>query len=312
MEIIRELVNIEKKYSYPCVALGTFDGVHKGHQIVIESAIKKAIEKKGTSVVFTFETHPIDFILSNKTINLITTNDEKIYLLKKSGLDMIIFEKFTEEFKNLTPDEFIKNILVEKLNVKEIFIGFNYTFGKNGKGTAKYLESQSKKYNFNVTIINPKLIDDVVVSSTLIRGKIKMGKIENLKKYLGYDYILSGKVIHGKKLGRLLGFPTANINIEQKSYPPHGVYGVKVIIGDENKEYVGILNMGINPTLKFGEHSIEVHIFDFNKEIYGIKIYVSIIKFIRNEKKFNSKEELIRQMTEDVNLWRKLNNLEGI
>lgn len=312
MKIIEGIENIDEEYSYPCIALGTFDGIHYGHKSVINGAINRAREKNGVSIVFTFSPHPLNIITSDKGPKLINTKEEKIHILEEMGLNILVFANFTIEFSELHPEEFIKNILIGVLGAKEIFVGFNYTFGKGGIGNTDYLKSLSKKYGIKINVIPPTKINNKIVSSTLIRKMITKGKICDVEEYLGNNYIISGKVINGKKIGTKLGFPTANLKIANKVYPPYGVYGVKVLIEDEEKEYYGIMNIGINPTLKLGEHSIEVHIFDFNRNIYDKKIIIKVLKFIREEKKFKDKEELVEQINKDIEKWKKIKNMEEI
>ncbi len=308
MKIIEGIENIDEEYINPCIALGTFDGVHFGHKKVIQGAIDRAKELNGTSIVFTFSPHPLNVVTSTNGPKLINTKDEKIHLLEKMGLDVLIFANFTIEFSELHPEEFIKNILQGILGVKEIFVGFNYTFGKGGIGNTDYLSKLSEKHGIKINVIPSVKLSNKIVSSTLIRKLVTKGRLDEVKKYLGNEYIVSGRVIKGKQLGTKLGFPTANLKIANKVYPPFGVYGVKISIENDEKEYYGIMNIGINPTLKLGEHSIEVHIFDFNKNIYNKKIIISLIKFLRNEKKFESKESLIAQITEDVLQWKSILN----
>ncbi|BDU50750.1 bifunctional riboflavin kinase/FAD synthetase [Haliovirga abyssi] len=305
MKVIYGIENIDEKFKNPCVALGTFDGIHLGHQSVIKSAIDKAKELNGTSILFTFSPHPLKVITSSAGPKMINSKDEKEFLLEKLGVDILIFANFTVEFSDLHPEKFMKNVLKDILDVKEIFVGFNYTFGKDAIGTTDYMKELSEKYDIKLNVVEPMKIEDEIVSSTLIREYIKNGDLKKAEKLLGYPVMISGKIVQGKKIGRKLGFPTANLKIVNKAYPPYGVYGVKIIFDSEkDKSYYGIMNIGKNPTLKPGEHSIEVNIFDFDKNVYGEKIIIELMKFIRYEKKFETVENLIKEIKNDIKIWK--------
>lgn len=305
MKVIEGIENINQEFENLCIALGTFDGIHFGHKEVILSAVKRAKEINGKAVVFTFSPHPLNIITSQNGPKLINSKEEKIFLLKELGVDAIIFANFTIEFSELHPEEFISRILINTLNAKELFVGFNYTFGKNGIGNTDYLSELSHKYNMQINVVPPVSIDNEVVSSTLIRSYISKGKFDEAEKLLGYKPIISGKVIRGKQYASELGFPTANLKIINKVYPPYGVYGVKVVIPDiGDHEYDGVMNIGVNPTLKPGEHSIEVHLLDFSEKLYSKNIIIKVLRFIRTEEKFNNKEELITKIEEDIQYWR--------
>ena len=304
MKVIYGIENINEKYDNLVVALGTFDGIHLGHKKLIESAIKKADEINGTSMVFTFSPHPLEVLTSSSGPKLINSKEEKIQILEDLGLDIIVFANFTVEFSELHPEKFFKNILKEMLDVKELYVGFNYTFGKEGIGNTEYLKKLSKKYEMKINVLPAVKINNEIVSSTLIRKEITQGNLEHIKEKLGYNYMVIGEVIHGKKLGRELGFPTANLKLVNKVYPPYGVYGVKIKVEGETKKYWAIMNIGKNPTLKLNEHSLEVHIFNFDRDIYGEKIRIDLLEFIRIEKKFENKEKLISQIEKDIKNWK--------
>lgn len=306
MKIIEGIEDISEEFNNLCVALGTFDGIHKGHKEVIKRAVQKAKETNGKSMVFTFSPHPLKVITSKKGPQLINSKHEKILLLKELNVDILLFANFTVEFSDMHPVEFFENILKDSLDVKHLFVGFNYTFGKYGAGDTKFLEELCSERGIQANIVPPISIDNEVVSSTAIRQLICNGNLEKAKKFLGYDYMITGKVEKGRKIATDLGFPTANLKIVHKVYPPYGVYGVKVVF--KNNEYYGIMNIGRNPTLKPGEHSIEVHIFDFNEELYNRNIIIRVLKFIREERKFDSIEELKSQIKEDIKKWKGMKN----
>lgn len=310
MKIIEGIENIDDQYENLCVALGTFDGVHPGHREVIGAAVSRAGEINGSSMVFTFSPHPLKIITSSTGPKLINSKEEKNILIDKLGVDVLLFANFTVEFSEIHPQEFVSKILVEMLNVKELFVGFNYTFGKGGIGNTEFLKDLCDKFGIKLTVVNPVKIDNKIVSSTLIRKQVTKGNLREASRLLGYNYTIIGKVVKGRRLGRKIGFPTANLKIVNKVYPPYGVYGVKLKIENDEKEYHGVMNIGENPTLKPGEHSIEVHILDFSKDIYNKKIFVEVIEFIRDEKKFDKVEDLIEAIREDLVLWREKISLE--
>lgn len=304
MKVIYGIENIDEEYDNLVVALGTFDGIHLGHKKLIESAIKKAKEINGKSMVFTFSPHPLEVLTSSSGPKLINSKEEKIQILENMGLDIIVFANFTIQFSELHPEKFFKNILRDMLDIKELYVGFNYTFGKKGIGNTEYLKLLSKKYAIKINVLPAVKINDVVISSTVIRKEITQGNLKHIKEKLGYNYMIIGEVIHGKKIGRQIGFPTANLKLVNKVYPPYGVYGVKIKIEGEKEEYCAIMNIGKNPTLKLNEHSLEVHIFDFNRDIYGKKIKIDLLEFIRKEIKFENKYKLIEQIKEDIKNWK--------
>jgi riboflavin kinase / FMN adenylyltransferase len=287
----------------PILTIGTFDGVHIGHQKIINRLNQEAKAKNGESVLFTFFPHP-RIVLSqgeSEDLKMIQSQDEKIRKLERMGLDHIIVFPFTTKFSNTNAEDFIKEFLVEKLHVNTIVVGYDHQFGKNREGSLEHLTKLSKIYPFEVIEIPAHEIDEVNISSTKIRNALLNGEIETANLYLNESFEISGKVIHGKKLGRTIGFPTANIEIEDKHklIPCHGVYAVKVIT--ENKsEFFGMMNVGVKPTVeKEYKLSCEVSILDFNEDLYDSKISVYLLKRIRKEKKFNGLEELKNQIKRD-------------
>ena len=306
MKIIKNILELKENLQNTYVAIGTFDGVHYGHQKLIKEAVKKAKENNGTSVVFTFSSHPLELIDKNKAPKSINTIDEKLYLLEKLGVDCVILQPFNKEFANLTAEQFA-DILKEKVGSKEIFVGFNFSFGEGGKSNTHDLIRLGKERGILVHEIPAVYIDDKLISSTFTRSQIPDGDIELINKYLGHNFVIMGEVVHGKKLAsEVLGFPTANIQMAERIYPKTGIYGAKVKIEGENFYRDGVVNIGVNPTLKPGEKSVEVNIFDFDQFIYGKKIVVELVKYLREEKKFSSIESLKAQIAEDVEQWKKI------
>lgn len=305
MEIIYDIFSLKEKLKNSYTAIGNFDGVHIGHKELINSAVKTAKKHNGVSVVFTFYNHPREVIEHHETPKLINSVEEKSYLLEKLGVDYLVLQPFTKEFCNLSPEEFIEKVLKEQLNSKEIFVGFNFGFGKNRAHGVKELKEICKTYEIKVREIAPIKVDEKIISSTLIRNLILNGELSVVNHYLGEPLTVIGEVVHGKKLGRTIGFPTANLERKDKAYLPYGIYGAVVKIGKNEKEYDGVVNIGKNPTLKPGEKSIEVHILDFSGDLYGKKLVIQLIKHIREEMKFCGIESLKKQISEDVETWKK-------
>ena len=308
MKVIVDIQKSEERLKNSYVALGTFDGVHRGHRVLINSAIEEAKKNGGISVVYTFLNHPLEIIAPERVPKMINTIDEKLRLLEEMGVDYVVLQTFDEKYAETSKEEFIDKILIEYLGAKEIFVGFNYTFAEKGSGNVEYLRKVAPEKGIKLNEIKAIEYKGQVLSSTLIRKFILEGKIEEANMFLGRPFFISGEVEHGKKLGRVLGFPTANLKVVNKVYPPFGIFGGTVLIEGEKEKYNAVVNIGKNPTLKPGELSVEVHILDFNRDIYGKKIDVSIEKHLRDEKKFGSMEELRQGIRNDVENWRKISN----
>jgi len=293
---ISEVKNISK----PIVTTGTFDGVHLGHLQVINRLKEVARKSGGESVILTFHPHP-RMVLDpgNKTLKLLNTVEEKTELLEKAGIENLIIHPFSREFSLLSSAEFIKNILVDQIHTHKLVIGYDHHFGKNREGSFEHLQQNAHVYGFEVEEIPAKDIDHVEISSTRIRKAIEQGDVPTANKYLGYEYFISGTVVKGKQLGRTLGYPTANIEVhdQNKLIPVDGIYAVRVVVGQ--KKYSGMMSIGLNPTVEGKERTIEVNIFDFDKDIYGEHIRVSFFEKLRNEIKFGSLDELKEQLLID-------------
>jgi len=302
MKIIDDIFQLNEKNCDLCVAIGAFDGIHEGHKNVIEGAVKRAKKIGGKSVVFTFDKHPKSFVSQKTAPKLINSKEEKIHLLEKLGVDYVIFQKFDKDFSALTPLEFLK--LLKNIGTREIFVGFNFRFGAGGAATVDDMIEMGKTCKIAINKINPVISGKKVISSTLIRELITCGELDTVKHLLGYNLFIIGNVVHGKKYGHQLGFPTANLKLIDKVYPPYGIYGAKVQIEGYDKIYDGVVNIGRNPTLKDGELSVETHILDFSDYIYGRKVIVELIKNLRSEKKFDSIEELKTAIANDVLIWK--------
>jgi len=300
MEIIRYSKNIilPKKKRY--IALGVFDGVHLGHQKLIKRTVDKAKKNDGISIVVTFDPHPDKIINPEINVFLLTTLEERINLIKETKVDVVLIIKFNEIMSKMLPEDFIGKILVDSLQVKELFVGFNYKFGFKGKGNVDTLREYSKFYNFKTNILKPIAANHTTISSTRIKKNIKSGEIEKARKLLGHDITISGKVISGKGRGKkLLNFATANIETPpNKLIPVNGVYLVEIKI--DNRKYYGLMNIGVKPTFRETERTIEVHIINFNKKIYNKKVVVYILQKIREERYFNHPGLLKKQIEDDI------------
>jgi riboflavin kinase/FMN adenylyltransferase len=285
----------------PVLTIGTFDGVHVGHQKILQRVKEEADKIGGESVLFTFYPHPRMVLYPDSHgLRLIQTQNEKLNKLQRVGLKNVIVHPFTKEFSRLTATEFVRDFLVNKLKVKKLVIGYDHQFGKNREGSIDFLKDVSDTYGFEVIEISAHEIDEVNVSSTKIRDAIKTGNIEIANEFLGEEYILQGKVVKGAAVGRTIGFPTANIDIndDTKLIPKSGVYAIRTYYNDTL--YTGMLNIGIRPTVDDTFlRTIEVHIFDFNQDIYGERLTVQLLSRFRDEQKFQSVEDLRNQLEKD-------------
>lgn len=278
--------------------MGTFDGVHLGHKKIIERLLQSSSQDE-ESLVLTFFPHPRMVLQEASDIKLLNTIEERSQLLEKAGLQNLIIHPFDQAFSRLTAEEFVKNILVDIFNIKKIIIGHDHRFGRNRTANIDDLIVFGQDYGFEVEQISAQEIDEVSISSTKIRNALHEGKILLANEYLGYPYFFTGTVVHGKKLGRTIGFPTANLEIEEnyKLIPAYGVYAVECMV--ENQNVNGMLNIGIKPTFEGESASIEVHLFDFDGDLYDKKIKVALRKHIREEQKFSSVEDLKSQLKKD-------------
>ncbi|MDD3721347.1 MAG: bifunctional riboflavin kinase/FAD synthetase [Lutibacter sp.] len=298
MKIYTDLADYTSK-NKTFVTIGTFDGVHIGHQKVLSNLIGSAKKNNASSVLLTFFPHPRMVLQKDSHIKLINTIEERIELLKKTGLNTLVIHKFTEDFAEKTALDFVKNVLVDRLNISNLIIGYDHRFGKNREGNFDQLREYGKIFGFEVNKISQQEIDHITISSTKIRKAIELGNIEEANRFLGYHFMLTGKIVKGKKLGKKIGFPTANLFIEEpyKLLPKTGSYIVKSEL--ENETIFGMMNIGYNPTVKGKHQTIEIHFFNFNKDLYGKKIQIDVLKFLRDEQKFNSVEELTNQLEKD-------------
>lgn len=300
MEVVKYSKNIilpdKKRY----IALGVFDGIHLGHQKLIKKTVYKAKKNEGISIVVTFDPHPDKIINPERNVFLLTTLEERIRLIKELDVDVFLIIKFNKMISKMPPGDFVSKILVDSLKIKELFVGFNYKFGFQGKGNTDILREYGKSYKFKTNILKAVIVNDTIVSSTIIKDYIGSGEIEKARKLLGHDITISGKVVSGKGRGRkLLNFATANIETPlDKILPVNGVYLVEIKI--DNRKYYGLMNIGVKPTFRETERTIEVHIINFNKKIYNKKVVVNILQKIREEKYFKHPSLLKKQIENDI------------
>ena len=281
------------------LTIGTFDGIHIGHQKILKHVVKLASKQGYDPVVLTLFPHPRMILQKDDSIKLLNTIDERVELLKSYGIKKVIVKEFTKEFANLSAKDYVKQILVDELNTKQVVIGYDHHFGKNRSANIKDLKSFGKLYNFKVEEILAQDIEEVTVSSTNIRNALDEGKVDLANSYLGYNFYITGTVIKGKGLGRTIDYPTANIHIKEsyKLIPSDGVYVVKSKI--ENNSIFGMMNIGTNPTVNGRTRSIEVHFFDFNADIYNTELKIEFLKRLRSEQKFENLEALKSQLKKD-------------
>ncbi|MDX5347020.1 MAG: bifunctional riboflavin kinase/FAD synthetase [Hymenobacteraceae bacterium] len=299
MEVIRNIEDFPKLEN-AVVTSGTFDGVHIGHQKILHRLTELARQTDGKSVVITYWPHPrLVLFPDDNQLKLLSTIEERIACLREFGVDYLLIIPFTKEFSRLSSQRFIREILVNTIGTKRLVIGYDHRFGKNREGSFEHLKAHASQYGFEVEEIPREDVDDVGVSSTKIRKALEAGDIETATLYLGRPYTLTGTVTEGDKLGRTIGYPTANISVREphKLIPAQGVYAVKVqVLGQQCK---GMLNIGTRPTVGGTRPTIEVNIFDFTDDIYGKELTLNFIAHLRPEQKFNGLEELQAQLSSD-------------
>ena len=308
MDLVEHIDKIEKPYNNAVITIGNFDGVHIGHQALFHEVIEKADAIDGTSIVMTFEPHPVRVLKQNGHPPLITLYEQKVELIESSGIDILICIPFTLEFAAISAEEFVKDILLTRIGMKAIVVGEDYTFGKNRKGDIKLLQTYSKNYGFEVIVADWILAlnkSSDRISSTQTRELVIEGRVAESQKLLGRYYQIRGVVTTGRNRGgRLLGFPTANIILHDELCPKTGVYAVTVEFG--SKTHKGVANIGYSPTFDDHVFSVEVHLLDFNENIYDRKIRVNFIQRIRDERKFSNISELSDQIKKDIVKARKI------
>ena len=298
MKIIKNIINYSE-HKNSAVTIGSFDGIHLGHEKILKKLKKEAIKDDLLSVILTFDPHPRTILKNEKSIKSINLIEEKKDILKKFKIDIVVIHPFSKSFSKLSSLEFIRDILVKKFKIKKLILGFNHSFGKNREATVKDINKFSKELNFQLIEVKAKKLNNLNISSTLIRNYILNGEIKKANLNLGRTFSFSGIVVRGFGLGKKLNFPTANIKIEnnKKIFPKSGVFFVNAII--KKKQYFGMMNIGNRPTLNRKKKSIEIHFFDLNMDLYGEKIEVFLNFKIRDEIKFSSLKELQKQIIID-------------
>jgi riboflavin kinase/FMN adenylyltransferase len=298
MQVHRNLDNLPR-FRNAALTIGTFDGVHLGHRQILAALAKEAADTNGESIIITFDPHPRKVVQPNTSLQLINTLEERIELLRDLKIDHLVIVPFTKEFADLSAESYIKDFLVERFQPQSIIIGYDHHFGKNRQGNFRLLEEKSPVYGYRLLEIPKHILEEIDISSTKIRGAIRSGEIEKANKLLGYDFFFEGVVVEGDKLGRTLGYPTANLEIRDhdKIHLGEGVYAVTTEVDGIAKK--GMLSIGKRPTLSDTVERIEVHIFDFNENLYQKTIRLFVKKYLRAQAKFSSLDELKFQLQQD-------------
>ena len=305
MQVISSQNYNDYKDNNTCLAIGAFDGLHKGHQLIIKKAVEAAREKNYPAGVLSFTPHPLKIIPDKTPPPSIVSRKQKISLLEEMGVDYYFEQEFNKEFAQLRAEKFVNKILIDNIRVDTVVVGDDFRFANKNEANVEILKQLAEIHNFNTKIISQLHASEERISSTRIRRLLKKGKLKKAAKLLGRPYQICGRVVHGKKRGRKLGFPTANIKLETNyALPPEGVYAAKVYF--DNQEYIGAANLGYNPTFNNQNISFEIYILDFDGDLYNKRLCVDLMKFLRGEKDFSSKNELIKQMEEDVLYTREL------
>lgn len=300
MKIYTDLDSIPSPITNACVTIGNFDGVHLGHQLLFSEVVGRAYKRHGTSVAITFEPHPLQILRPDAGIKLISTYEQKVEMIEYAGIDILIVIPFSREFAITTAGDFIKEILIDKIAICELVVGYDYAFGKARQGDISFLQEQGRMYGFPVTVVEPHYEEGMLVSSSKIRELVAAGRMRDVKTLLGRSYQIRGEVQRGKQRGGPeVGFPTANLHLSEEDLCPKlGVYVTQVIY--DGRCYGGVLNIGYNPTFGDSRLSAETHIFGFNQDIYGRQIKINLLQFLRGEKKFPGPMELAGQIRADI------------
>ena len=300
MKILKDIAELKTVPGPTRLAIGVFDGVHLGHQAVIGRAVHSAKLAGGSTVVVTFHPHPVRVLRPEKAPRLLTSTQHKIQLIRSLGVDALLILDFTLEFSKTPPEIFIEKLAEGSNELRQICVGQEWSFGANRTGSVRLLEDLSPKLGFELGSVPPVLVGDQVVSSTLIRSAIERGDLKFAASLLGREFTILGTVSEGKQLGRSLGFPTANLRTHNEQFPPNGVYAAKAWF--DGKEYGGVVNIGVRPTIEHqaGERLLELHLFDFDREIYGLDVEVAFLEYLRPEEKFSGIDKLQDQIRRDA------------
>jgi riboflavin kinase/FMN adenylyltransferase len=299
MRILENLAAFDREtYAKPVVALGNFDGVHLGHQMIFKQVVRRAQEIGGVSAVFTFEPHPLQVIAPDKAPPLLTTYEQKMRLIDELGVEVGLCVPFTEAFAKQSPLDFIREVLCDTIGVHDLVVGYDFRFGHRRAGTTAFLEAHAVLFGYQVTVVPPISQAGVVVSSSNIRALLVEGEVAAAARLLGRYYAVEGMVVEGFRRGASLGFPTANVRSFNAIVPRTGVYAVRVLW--QQQSYPGVANVGYNPTFGNDTLSVEAHLFDFDADLYGASIQVAFVQRIRDERKFTSIDELAAQIACDA------------
>ena len=300
MKILRAIDELDSLPGPTHLAIGVFDGLHIGHQAVIGRALASARQTGGNAVVVTFDPHPVRVLRPEKAPRLLTSTRHKVELIEKMGVDAVLLLEFTQEFSKTPPEIFIEKLVQAANQLTQICVGQEWTFGANRSGSIRLLEELAPKLEFQVASVPPVLVGERVVSSTLIRSAVERGDFDSAAKYLGRAFTILGTVTAGRQLGRRLGFPTANLRAHNELFPPNGVYAAKAWF--RGTEYGGVVNIGVRPTIEVesGERILELHLFDFEQQIYGEDVEVAFLGYLRPEQKFSGVDELQAQIQRDA------------
>lgn len=306
MKIIKDLEELKRDQN-SVITLGTFDGLHLGHQQIVDTVVQKSRQSAGRSFLITFDPHPRKIIPGRNDVKILSTLDEKVVILEELGMENLFVINFTTDFSRQSPEEFVEKYLVKGIGLSEVVIGYDHHFGKERDGNFELLQNLAKKFSFSVTLIPEYSVDGVTISSTKIRNALLAGDVLKAGKMLGRHYSFTGTIVHGDGRGRQLGFPTANLAVdnEDKLIPAKGIYAAECLV--ENEKHFGLLSLGSRPTFhKDGEIIPEFYIFDFDKDIYDEVMQVNMVEKIRDEEKFSSVDELIIRMKIDEEIGRKI------
>ena len=298
MKTIKNLNDITAPLKGAVVTIGNFDGIHLGHREIFRKVVAKALEIGGTSVVYTFVPHPLKVLAPDRALRLINTYSEKERLIEASCIDVLICAPFTQELAGLPASQFVEDILVGRIGVKHLVVGYDYAFGRNREGNVDFLQRKGQELGFTVEVVGPVTGDGLVYSSTRIRQLIGAGDVSEVVRYLGRHFTLEGKVVHGEGRGKTIGIPTANLCTDKELLPRPGVYAVKVRLADQF--FDGVANIGTNPTFGGSKTTIEVHILDFSGDIYGTSLRLYFLEHLRDEVQFPSASLLIKAIQADI------------
>ncbi len=298
MRIVHGLKSFTEHFPAPILTLGNFDGVHLGHQEIFRKVVARAREINGTSIAFTFEPHPLKVLAPERSPKLLNTFHAKMDLLAAAGLDVAVCARFTRAFADQHPEDFAREVLHEKIGVREVYVGYDYAFGKGREGSIESLRQMGERWRFSVAVVDAVEHNGIVVSSSTIREFVSAGKVEEAGTLLGRPYAIEGEVVTGAQRGQGLGFPTANLRPVNELLPAFGVYAVQALAA--GVRYNGVASIGVRPTFDAGAVSVEVHLFGFQGDLYGKHLEVLFIQRLRGEERFADADALVRQIREDV------------